>query len=158
AIETELALGSRRGRFGPAKPRRSKRHEDRRPFDAPCFSNIGFEHFPRLLYAHCGAGVDIEGLRTSLTSSSRAGIVLSMIFKSSHGDFVRTYSMSQSIIWSNVIRFFPETCQSPVRPGRVRNRSRCWGRQQLYSVGRHGRGPTTLISPRSTLMSWGSSS
>src|SRR5262245_54106350 len=97
-------------------------------------------------------------LRISRTSAITAGMVLKMIFKSSQGDRSLTYLISSSIISLKVVRFFPETCQSPVRPGSARNRSLCQGRYLLYSPGRHGRGPTKLISPRSTLISCGSSS
>ena len=66
--------------------------------------------------------------------------------------------MSSRIISSKVVRFLPETCQRPVRPGAALKRSICHGRYSRYSYGTQGRGPTRLISPFSTFKIWGSSS
>ena len=52
----------------------------------------------------------------------------------------------------------PLTCHSPVRPGRTANRGVELGGEHLCLPAQARRGPTSDMSPRSTLNSWGSSS
>src|SRR5207244_11104332 len=66
--------------------------------------------------------------RVSRTCATSAGTVFRMIRMSSHSDLFLTYSMSRWIIWLKVVLFLPLTCQRPVRPGTVSNRSLCQGR------------------------------
>ena len=69
------------------------------------------------------------------------------------------YCMSRYIHSSKEIWLRPLTCQMQVRPGRTERRRRCHGSYFATSRGHAaGAGPTMLMSPRSTLMSCGSSS
>ena len=52
----------------------------------------------------------------------------------------------------------PFTCIGPVIPGLTPSRTRCSGRYRATICSSSGRGPTRLISPRTTFQSCGSSS
>src|SRR6266850_77995 len=94
----------------------------------------------------------------SRISATIAGTVFRRTPTSSQNEHCREYAISKRIISLNVVLFFPLTCQSPVIPGSVSNRLVCHSLYSCASYGIHGRGPTRLISPRSTLISCGSSS
>ena len=94
----------------------------------------------------------------SQTSLIIAGIVQTMILKSSHNDISRTYSKSRFIICSKVVLFLPLTCHNPVNPGGAWQRRLWRSENKSYSYGVQGRGPTRLMSPRRTLNNWGNSS
>ncbi len=82
-----------------------------------------------------------------------------MIRRSSRGDAVTAYSLSSSIRRCGlVLRFRPSTCHGPVSPGSTENRSDAESGSASASSGHSGRGPTKLISPRSTFNSCGNSS
>ncbi len=77
---------------------------------------------------------------------------------SSHRFTLSAYSASS---WRRSLhdrRFRPLTCAKPVRPGRTKNRALSASEKYGRYCGRSGRGPTTLMSPRSTFHRLGSSS
>src|ERR1019366_3583281 len=73
-------------------------------------------------------GRDFFFWRKSAICTSNAGMVLKMIFKSSHRLLVRAYLISSCIMHVKVVRFLPLTCHKPVRPGAAWKRSNCQGR------------------------------
>src|SRR6266487_2357849 len=84
--------------------------------------------------------------------SKTTGIVRQRIFKSSHNDQLSIYSKSsrtQSVKSCTSLR--PLTCQRQVSPGLTLRRRRCArSSNRLTSSTGRGRGPTRLISPRTT--------
>src|SRR5512140_1559330 len=89
---------------------------------------------------------------------STVGTVLARIFASSTSDQLSMYSKSRCIQSSKSIALRPLTCQRQVRPGFIESFRRCHDSNFITSDGNGGRGPTSDISPLSTLNSWGSSS
>ena len=71
---------------------------------------------------------------------------------------VSTYQMSSSIRSLHGMRVRPLTCAQPVMPGRTSSRRRWRSVYRSTWSRRSGRGPTRLMSPRSTFQSCGSSS
>ena len=97
-------------------------------------------------------------LMMSRTWVIMAGMVRSMMVRSNHRDL---FSIVFQIKTNHLIeggRVLPGHLPEPVRPGRVLYRSFCQSRCRSNSQGRQGRGPTRLMSPRSTLMTCGNSS
>src|SRR6266568_3325413 len=86
-----------------------------------------------------------------------AQTVLTRIVRSSHADTPLTYSRSYSIQVSKSSVERPRTCQRHVSPGLTHSRNMSAGRYWATSRGSGGRGPTRLMSPLRTLISWGSS-
>ena len=88
------------------------------------------------------------------------GTVRQRIFKSSQSDQLSMYSRSsrtQSLKSVTLLR--PLICHRQVSPGLTLSRRRCArSLNRLTSSTGSGRGPTRLISPRSTLKSCGNSS
>src|SRR5258706_14545941 len=69
------------------------------------------------------------------------------------------YSRSSSIHCSNERLLRPDTCQRQVNPGLTLKRRFCHDSSMRSASGTdNGRGPTMLISPRSTIISCGNSS
>ena len=80
------------------------------------------------------------------------------IFKSSQRDWFSTYHTSSSNFCSHEIALRPFTCAQPVIPGLASCRLACREEyRERYCIS-SGRGPTRLISPRSTLINSGNSS
>ena len=80
------------------------------------------------------------------------------ICRSSQKLRLSTYHTSSANFSSQLIAFRPLTCAQPVIPGRTSCRRPCSGVYRgRYSISR-GRGPTRLISPRSTFHNSGNSS
>ena len=98
----------------------------------------------------------------SLTACPSAGApaagVCSSSTTSSPNDQLRAYSTSSSSASTNVECARAFTCHRPVMPAGTENRSKWCGANSSVSYGMQGRGPTSDISPRSTLKSCGSSS
>ena len=70
----------------------------------------------------------------------------------------RRYSRSRRSMSNVLSRLRPLTCHRPVRPGFTAVRAAYSGGNIAASHSRHGRGPTSAMSPPSTLSSCGSSS
>src|SRR5439155_4085948 len=87
------------------------------------------------------------------TNSVRARMV-----RSSRRDMRRTYSASSRIRSALLSSWRPLTCQSPVKPGRTESSNWPAAPHSGSSATVIMRGPTRLISPRTTSTSWGSSS
>src|SRR5262249_53742725 len=87
--------------------------------------------------------------------SSTTGTVRNRIFKSSQNDQLSMYSRSRRTqSRKSVTLFRPLTCHKHVIPGLTLSRRRCArSSKRLTSSTGSGRGPTRLISPRSTLIS-----
>jgi hypothetical protein len=86
------------------------------------------------------------------------GMVLSRIPKSRASDQLSMYSRSSFIHSSKRRLLRPLICHRHVSPGFTLSLRRCQYLNLSISVCSIGRGPTKLISPLSTLKSWGSSS
>ena len=90
------------------------------------------------------------------------GSVRRRIDRSSPKDQLFKYARSYRSLISGSVEYSPETCARPVSPGRAACRSAA-ARDRLRvnaraNSGRSGRGPTRLMSPRSTFQSCGISS